>query len=455
MKKIATLVLTSMLAMTVASCTPSTPSTTAAGTSAGTTTAGTTTAGTTAAGTTAGVEDPAATITVQAEETWMEYYQAAVDSLKTKYPDSTVELVTTGSFDNLDAIDATDALNEAVPDVFAVPADRLPSMINKEALLPIPADEMATALGGYTDMGILDIMKDGEDYLAFPMNIETLIVFVNTANAEAANVDLTKPYEVSTQTGNELAVEAYNAWFGVAFANAVGLEFLAKDGDTFMSDMTKDWSELEADKQGVITELYNYWKRVYETDPALWDTATAGAEISEKFKDGGDVVFKIDGPWATPDLVKNIPSLDVMPLSQITVNGNPLKHWQGLWGIGVNSRIEGDDAKVTLATEFIKELLNPEKAEEFFKATGKIMPNVAAADYEASGLSDMEKKTIAAVIESFANAEKRPLFSEWGQVWTTWENGMLSWNASKPASAEEAYKALQESFTAMMGNIGQ
>ena len=89
MKKIATLVLTSMLAMTVASCSPATPSTTAAGTAAGTTTAattaaGTTTAATTAAATSVSVEDPKATITVQAEETWMEYYQAAVDSLKTK-----------------------------------------------------------------------------------------------------------------------------------------------------------------------------------------------------------------------------------------------------------------------------------------------------------------------------------------------------------------------------------
>lgn len=461
MKKIATLVLTSMLAMTVASCSPATPSTTAAGTAAGTTTAattaaGTTTAATTAAATSASVEDPKATITVQAEETWLAYYQAAVDSLKTKFPDSTVELVTVGAFPNLDAIDATDALNEAVPDVFAVPADRLPSMINKEALLPIPAEEMAADLGGYTDFAATGgILKDGDDYLAFPMNIETLITFVNTANAKTAGVDLTKPFELSAQKGNELAVEAYNAWFGVSFANAVGLELLSKDGDTFKSDLTQNWADLGADKQGVITELYNYWKRVYDNAPELWDSATAGAQISEKFKDGGDVVFKIDGPWATPDLVKNVPSLDVMPLSQITVNGKPLKHWQGLWGIGVNSRLEGDDAKVTLATEFIKELMNPENAEAFFKATGKIMPNVAADVYEASTLTDMEKKTIAAVIESFKNAESRPLFSEWGQVWTTWENGMLSWNAGKPANAEAAYKALQDSFTAMMGNIGQ
>ena len=83
------------------------------------------------------------------------------------------------------------------------------------------------------------------------------------------------------------------------------------------------------------------------------------------------------------------------------------------------------------------------------------MANVTAETYEATGLSEIEKKTIAATIESFKSSENRPLFSEWVGVWDTWKNALLSWNASNPASAEEAYKAIQDSFTAMMGNLGQ
>lgn len=452
MKKIASLLLTSMIAMTVASCTPAATDTTTAGSTADTTTAGSTADTTTAEG----VTDPKATITVQGEGTWTPYYEAAIARMKEKFPESTITLVEVGAFPNLDTIDSTDAMNADVPDVFALPADRLPSMINKEALAPMPAVEMAVAVGGYDDFeSVGSIMKDGDDYLAFPMNIETLITFVNPTNAAALGVDLTKPYEVADQEGNELAVEAFNAWFGVAFANAAGIELLGKDGDAFVSDLTKNWADLEPAKQGVITELYNYWNRVYTNTPELWDSATAGAQITEEFKNGGSVAFKIDGPWATPDLIAAVPELDVLPLSNITVNGAPLKHWQGLWGLGINSRNEGDEAKMTLAQEFIIELMNPEFAEDFFKTTGKIMANVSPEDYDATGLTDIEKKTIKATIESFKTSENRPLFSEWGGVWDTWQNAMLSWNASKPATVEDAYKALQDSFTAMMGNLGQ
>lgn len=473
MKKIATLLLTALVASSVAGCTPATttttaagttPGTTAAGTTASTTAAGTTAAGTTAAGTTTPatttpvtVEDPKATITVQGEGPWKPYYEAAIATLKTKFPGSTITLVEVGAFPNLDTIDKTDATNPDIPDVFAVPADRLPSMINKEALAALPAEEMAKAVGNYTDFkSIGSILMDGNDYLAFPMNIETLITFVNPSNAKKLGVDVTKPFEVKDQKGTELGVQAFNAWFGVAFTNAAGIELLSKDAQgKFMSDLTKNWADLGAEKQGVFTELFNYWKRVYDKSPELWDTAAAGGKIAEGFKDGGDVVYIIDGPWATPDLVKSVPDLDVLPLSHITVDGLPLKHWQGLWGLGVNSRIEGDKAKMTLATELIKELVNPANAEAFFKATGKIMPNVPVATYEASGLSAIEKKTIAATIESFKTSEYRPLFAEWSGVWTTWENGMISWNNTKPATAEAAYKALQDSFKAMMGNLGQ
>lgn len=386
----------------------------------------------------------------------MPYYEQAVETMKGIYPASTIELVEVLSFPNLDTIDKTDARNEAVPDVFAVPADRLPSMINKEALAPIPAAEMAQAVGGYDNFDTYgSILKDGDDYLAFPLNIETLITFVNPTNAKALGIDLTKPYEISGQKGTELAVTAYDAWFGVAFANAANINLLGKDGETFTSDLTKNWSELEPEKQGVITELYNYWKRVYESEPALWDETKAGGQITEMFKDGGKVAFRIDGPWATPDMVKAAPNLEILPLSHITVNGAPLKHWQGMWGLGINSRIEEDQAKMTLAQEFIKELVNPANAEQLFTVTGKILPNVSPEVYEQTGLSDIEKKTIQATIESFQNAENRPLFAEWGGVWDTWKNALLSWNNLKPATAEEAYKALQDSFTAMMGNLGQ
>ena len=98
-------------------------------------------------------------------------------------------------------------------------------------------------------------------------------------------------------------------------------------------------------------------------------------------------------------------------------------------------------------------MLNPKYAVYFFKATGKILENVPAETYAASNLSDTEKAVIRAVIESYKISPARPLFKEWGKVWDTWRNAVLSWNSVNPKNAEEAYKELKASFDAMMANF--
>lgn len=74
--------------------------------------------------------------------------------------------------------------------------------------------------------------------------------------------------------------------------------------------------------------------------------------------------------------------LDVISTEMITVNGKPLKHWKSGWGLVINSRIEVDEDKMALANALIAELINPEFAEDLFKATGKILENVPVEDYE-------------------------------------------------------------------------
>ena len=119
----------------------------------------------------------------------------------------------------------------------------------------------------------------------------------------------------------------------------------------------------------------------------------------------------------------------------------------------INSRIEKDAEKYALAEAMIKEIVNPKYAVDFFKATGKILENVPAEIYAASNLSDTEKAVIRAVIESYKISPARPLFKEWGKVWDTWRNAILSWNSVNPKNAEEAYKELKASFDAMMANF--
>lgn len=405
-----------------------------------------------------GEEKIEASITVQAESGWLSYYEAARDRVLEKYPDATITIIETGSFDHLDVLDSTDVTNEDVADVFALPADRIYGLAQSEALATIDAKKLADEVGGFSDYdaGLGGNFNVNGDYLAFPMNIETLIIFANQANADAAGLDLTSTIEFTDLNYEDMLIPAFNAWFGVAMTNSAGIELLGKDGDTLFSDLTKDFSELSQEKQDFFTALYNFWKVHDEMATDAWDSSATWGYMDTAFTTGGTNSLRLEGPWSTGGLSEkagNGADLVILPINQVTINGNPMAHWKGGWGLGVNARVEGNEDQMRLAEVMIEELMNPEYAVDFFKATGKIMENVDASVYASSDLSDTDKKVVAAVIESYEGAPARPLFTEWGQVWGTWENAVLSWAAVKPASVEDAYAELKAAFDAMMSNF--
>lgn len=438
MKKRLILALILVLAMTITACSPKAPETPAEPN--------------------APAEGSSATISVQVEASWREYYEAAVARVMEKNPEATITLIETGSFDHLDVLDVTDVTNADVADVFAIPADRIYGLSNNEALAALDVDVMASNVGGFGDYdnglgGNFNI--DGE-YLAFPMNIETLVTFVNTANAQAKGIDVSGPVELTDLGYQDMLLPAFDAWFGVSFANAAGIELLGHDADgKLFSDFTKEFSELNEQQKAVFTALYDYWKEHYTNGTPLWDADAAWGYMDTEFSTGGQTALRIEGPWSTGSLsalAGDGADLDIIPINQITVKGYPLAHWKGGWGLAVNSRNEADVDKMGLAMAMIEEIVNPEFAVDFFKATGKILENVSVDEYLNSDLSETDKKVISAVLESYEAAPARPLFTEWGSVWDTWKNGLLSWSANNPQSVEDAYAAMKASFDAMMAN---
>ena len=202
--------------------------------------------------------------------------------------------------------------------------------------------------------------------------------------------------------------------------------------------------------------MYNYWKSHNESKTNLWDKDAASGYIDEEFKTGGSDAIRIDGPWATSslkELVGSADNLEVIPLTNITFKGQSLTHWKGGWGLGINARVEDDEEKMKVAVSFIEELVNPSNAKELFLATGKVLENADASSYE--GIDELEKKVIDATYEGYENAVARPLFTEYGQVWSTWQNSLLSWSAKKPANAEAAYADVQAAFKDMMSQINK
>lgn len=405
-------------------------------------------------------EGIAAEITVQYEAEWKDHYEKARDRVLENNPDATIELVEIPSFDNLDVIDSTSSSNEDVPDVYALPLDRFVGLAENDALAAVDALGMAEKLGGFDnyDESIGSQLMLGDEYLAFPYNIETLILFINTKNAEEQGVDITSPIELNDVEYNNALVKFYDAWFGVAPLNATGIELLEETDGGFASDMTNDWADLDPDKQGTIEELYKYGMKHIENNTSLFDKDAAGGYIEEQMATGNAGVVTLDGPWASgayASLTNDGDDLEIQPIGNLTIDGKPFKHWKGGWALGVNSRTEQDADKMALAQQMIMEIVNPEHAADLFEATGKILENVAIEDYENSELSDFNKEVIKATKASYDESVARPLFKEWGDVWPTWENAILSWASTKPADVEEAYAQIQASFDAMMANIGQ
>lgn len=404
-------------------------------------------------GSTSSSSDEKVTLKVQAEKEWMPYYEKVKETIIEKYPNATIELIETGSFDHLDVLDQTDATNSDVADVFALPADRLYGLSKNQVLAAMPADEMAKEVGGFADFdnGLGGNFQVDGEYLAFPYNIETLIGYVNVENAKAANIDTTQNIEFTDLGYNQILTTVHDAWYGVAFTNSANFELLSKD---LKSDATKEWADLTEEQQKLFEGLYNYWKGHKENNTSLWDKDAAGGYIDEQFKTGGTDVIKIDGPWATnsvKELVGSADNMQIIPLSQITFNGQPLKHWKGGWGLGINARCEDNEAQMEVAEAFIKEIVNPANAKELFDATGKVLENATIDDYK--DVDELQLKVIEATYASYEVAENRPLFSEYGQVWETWQNSLLSWSAKNPANAEEAYKEVKASFDGMMANF--
>ena len=406
-----------------------------------------------------GLKGIKAEITVQAEKEWISYYEKAIERVKANNPKAVINIKEISSFDHLGILDSTDTTNEDVTDIFAYPLDRTSNLIQKDALAAFDAKAIADRVGGFTDYekGLGGQLKNGEKYIGFPFNIETLIAFVNKVNLENAKINASKPIELTTLPVNQAMIPIFNAWFGVAVTNSAEIELLGKKNGKFFSDLSVDYAQLPNEKQAVIKGIFEYWQKSFNAKSALFDKDAAWGYMDEEFKPGNRSAIRIDGPWSNSALTSLAleGNLDVLSIGSLTFAGKELRHWKGGWALGINARVEEDADKLALAQELIAELMNPEYAVEFFKATGKIMENATKETYEKSDLSEADKKVVISVLASYENAAYRPLFEEWGQVWDTWQNALLSWNTKKPANVENAYKEIQASFKALLTNLAK
>lgn len=396
-------------------------------------------------------------IKVQAEEAWKPYYEAAIARVKEKNPEANIEIQVISSFDHLDVLDKTDAVNEDVADVFAAPLDRMEGLVSKDVLSSFDAKALGDKIGGFGDFdsGLGGQLKLDGSYYGFPFNIETLVLGLNTKNAAAQGVNL-EDVDFAKLNPKTALIPVFNAWWGVAITNAFNVELLAKDGDKFVSDLTKNFEELTPEQQAMFTGLYDYWKASNAEKLPMFDVKGVYGYMDSEFATGKSGSVRVIGPWEVGAVTNVIGTdFDVLPLNTAKFAGAPLKHWKGGWALVINARNEENEQNKLLAEALIAELMNPQFAADLYKAAGKILPNVSKDEYAKLDLPELDKKVIAAVIDGYDVAVSRPLFKEWGQVWDTWQNSIISWESKKPADAKAAYQEVQASFKALLTNLGQ
>lgn len=144
--------------------------------------------------------------------------------------------------------------------MFALPLDRFTDLVSQDVLGAMDAPSMAKQIGGYDDFdkSLGGFFKVDNDYLGFPYNIETLITYVNKANAEKAGIDIEKPIEINDiKDPANVLLPFFDAWFGVAATNSANLSLLKEDNGKFISDLTKDFKDLDKDQQKLLNLYLN------------------------------------------------------------------------------------------------------------------------------------------------------------------------------------------------------
>lgn len=368
-------------------------------------------------------ENEETSIRVQVEKGSKNHYEKAANRVKEQYPDTNIEFIETTSKDHLDLLGEKDSKDEEIADIFTISLDDLYSLEEK--------------------------------HQAYPMNIKTLVNFINVKNAEANDINTIKDIEFTELSNEDILIPIFDTWYGIAFMNAGKIELLTEmESGEFYSDMTRDFSELNVNQEEIFKAMYNYWYYSQEEESLLFSKEEYLAFMDDSFKTGGVTSIR-PGDINARDYLSEIAggNIDILPIESLVVMGNSLSQWKDGDRLAINARIKDHKDKMEIAEAMVEEIVNPEYAIDLFKDTGKILQDISLETYTKSDLDDRDKDFIKAAYLSYEKAIDPPVSKEWQRVADTWEKAILSWNSLKPTTVEEAYKILQDEFKDMLNSI--
>ncbi len=383
-------------------------------------------------------------VRVQIEEEWESYYKDAAKRVKKKQPDAKIIFIKKDRDEYIDSLEKGDLSDENTADLFTLPWNKINLLSEKNILAELNARSIAENL---------NINKNYDEKLVFPMNINTILNFTNIDNSETNSINYLSGIEFTELSNQDILIALFKFDYGVSFMNGANINLLGKtETEEYSSDLTKDFSELSANQQEIFNAIYNYWYYSKKEKSLLFDEDKYLNYMDLSFEKGGGtsiLVNKMTERKRLEDLVGQ-ENLDILPLESIVVMGNNIVQYKDGDALAINKRIEEDENKMTIAELMIEEIVNPQYAVEFFKGTGKILENTNLDEFLDSDLEDRDKDFIGLVYRSYEDALEIPKNLQIEEISESWESGILSWNSLEPANVEEAYKILQDEFKSMI-----
>lgn len=393
-------------------------------------------------------------ITIQMEEAWRPYYEVIVGEVTSKYPDKTVNFVDTPSLTNLDLIYATSIDNKDIPDIFAVPYNKINGLIEDKCLSPIDVEAIAQISG--SNKVFDDNLKSAGTYYGVPYFMETAAVFINVKNAADKNVSIIDAVEFNDFNVNSILSTMHDLNNGINFLNSVYLTPLKKDENgVYSSDLTKNFAELSTEQVKLLNVMFNYWNTNKEANPDIWDSEASFNYMNEHFSTGGKSFLRLDTTNNLTDIIKvtnNGEDLMVLPTNAFTVYGNSLKSIKNGYSLVVNRNTQSDQENMQIVNEIIAELTNPNNALNFFNDSKKILSSAEYYIFEQSMLEDHLKSIINASITSYDSSISYPL-EEFELAIDTWKNALILWQTANPVDTEAAYEIIQGGFNSLIETL--
>jgi maltose-binding protein MalE len=348
-------------------------------------------------------EAPAAEVPAASEPVTISIWHGYIETEEETFSKTVTDFVAANSdvkievlavpFDELQNKFQTEVAAGGGPTLITGPQDRMAGYA--EAGLLATIDESAALLGELVPAAVDGGRVSGK-LVGVPINNKVVAMFYNKSMVETPPADFDELLGMAAEHG--LAITAdwfHNYMWGPAF------------GATFFD---ADYKVVLDSPEGA--KAYSYLKQVCESEGVVCD-ANDG-DMDTLFRQG-EVAFRIQGPWASGDAIKDlgVENVGVMAIPEIPGAGNP-RPWNQSEMISIN--VDATPEETAAAIRFIEYLTSTEVQGTFLNAANWIPAN--------AGVDTSSNPVVGGFLDQVPSSDPFPVVQELGATWEPMGNAV-------------------------------